>query len=95
MCVRTLGNETTTSEPIGDSGQDVKRSKASRVKDKYMRLYEEMLEKEELQRRQAENVLYLPDLADDVLVVSSNHYSLMLKKLSTYYKIVRHSKAFK
>lgn len=90
MCVRTLmGNEPTSgSKQCG---------KTSRVKEKYMRLYEEMLEKEELQRQQAraENVLYLPDLADDVLVVSTNHYSLILKKLSTYYEVVRRSKAFK
>lgn len=61
-----------------------------------MKIYEEMLEKEELQRRQqAENALYLSDLADDVLVSSTNHYSMILKKVSTYYEVVRRSKAFK
>lgn len=92
MCVRTLvGNETI--EPITSS----KKSKTSRTKEKYIRLYEEMLAKEELQRQreQEENTLFLPDLADDVLVASTNHYSLILKKLSSYYEVVRRSKAFK
>ncbi|XP_024886555.1 transmembrane protein 205 [Temnothorax curvispinosus] len=100
MCVRTLvGNE--TSEPIAPTTDSKQSSKTSRAKEKYMRLYEEMLEKEELQRRRAkeeedeEDTLYLSDLADDVLVASTNHYSLMLKKLSTYYEVVRRSKAFK
>jgi len=95
MCVRTLvGNENEPIAPITGSRQC---EKMSRTKEKYMRLYEEMLEKEELQRQreQVENALYLPDLADDVLIASTNHYSLMLKKLSTYYEIVRRSKAFK
>lgn len=63
-----------------------------------MKLYEEMLEKEEQQRRrqlEEENALYLPDLADDVLAASTNHYGMMLKKLSTYYEVVRQSKAAK
>lgn len=96
MCVRTLvGNE--TNEPIAPSTGSKQCSKMSRIKEKYMRIYEEMLEKEELQRQreQAENALYLPDLADDVLVASTNHYSLMLKKLSTYYEVMRRSNAFK
>lgn len=87
-----MGNETIA--PIADSKQC---AKTSRAKEKYMRIYEEMLEKDELERRQAqeESALYLPDLADNVLVVSTNHYSLLLKKLSTYYEVVRRSKASK
>lgn len=97
MCVRTLvGNE--MSEPIAPTA-DSKRydSKMSRTKEKYMRLYEEMLKEDELKRRRerAEDAIYLPDLADDVLATSTNHYSLMLKKLSKYYEVVRRTKAFK
>ncbi|XP_012058176.1 PREDICTED: transmembrane protein 205 [Atta cephalotes] len=95
MCVRTLiGNE--TSEPIAPI-TDSKQCSKSRVKEKYIKLYEEMIEKEKLQRQreQAENALFLPDLADDVLVASTNHYSQILKKLSTYYEVMRRSKVFK
>ncbi|XP_012525345.1 transmembrane protein 205 [Monomorium pharaonis] len=101
MCVRTLlGNETSESLLIAPSViADSKRcDKLSRTKEKYMRLYEEMLEKEEQQRQEQEreeNALFLPDLADDVLAASTNHYGLLLKKLSTYYEIVRRSKVFK
>jgi len=95
MCVRTLiGNE--TSEPIAPI-TDSKQCSKSRVKEKYIKLYEEMIEKEKLQRQreQAENALFLPDLADDVLDASTNHYSQILKKLSTYYEVMRRSKVFK
>ncbi|KYN43296.1 hypothetical protein ALC56_02244 [Trachymyrmex septentrionalis] len=95
MCVRTLiGNE--TSEPIAPI-IDSKQCSKLRAKEKYIKLYEEMLEKEKLQRQreQAENALFLPDLADDVLVASTNHYSQILKKLSTYYEVMRRSKMFK
>ncbi|KYN19663.1 PREDICTED: transmembrane protein 205 [Trachymyrmex cornetzi] len=95
MCVRTLiGNE--TNEPIAPV-TDSKQCSKSRVKEKYVKLYEEMIEKEKLQRQreQAENALFLPDLADDVLVTSTNHYSQILKKLSTYYEVTRRSKVFK
>ncbi|KAL0134565.1 hypothetical protein PUN28_001394 [Cardiocondyla obscurior] len=96
MCVRTLvGNE--TGEPIAPVADTKQYGKASRIKEKYMKLYEEMLEKDELQRRrvQAEDALFLPDLADDVLVASTNHYSVILKKLSAYYEVVRRTKMFK
>ncbi|KAG5312508.1 TM205 protein, partial [Acromyrmex insinuator] len=95
MCVRTLiGNE--TCEPIAPI-TDSKQCSKSRVKEKYIKLYEEMIEKEKLQRQreQAENALFLPDLADDVLVASTNHYSQILKKLSTYYEVMCRSKVFK
>ncbi|KYN03630.1 PREDICTED: transmembrane protein 205 [Cyphomyrmex costatus] len=96
MCVRTLiGNE--TSEPIAPITDSKQCSKMSRAKEKYMKIYEEMMEKEELQRQRerAEDALFLSDLADDVLVASTNHYSLILKKLSSYYEVVRRSKVFK
>ncbi|XP_011874210.1 PREDICTED: transmembrane protein 205 [Vollenhovia emeryi] len=97
MCVRTLGNE--TSEPLAPSTVSSKQcGKTSRAREKYMKLYEEMLEKEQHQRRRAqadEDALYLPDLADDVLMASTNHYSLLLKKVSACYEVARRSKAFK
>lgn len=92
MCVRTLvGSETT----LFDSKK--KNGKSSRAKEKYTKLHEEMLEKEELlrQRERERNALYLPDLADNVLASSTVHYSLLLKKLTKYYEIVDHSRAFK
>ncbi|XP_011639738.1 transmembrane protein 205 [Pogonomyrmex barbatus] len=96
MCVRTLME---TSELIAPSvGTDLKQDeKLSRAKEKYMKLHDEMLKKEELQRQQeqAEDALYLPDLADGVLVASTAHYNLLLKKLSMYYNVARRSKAFK
>ncbi|GAB1869197.1 Transmembrane protein 205 [Camponotus japonicus] len=92
MCVRTLvGNETM----LFDSKK--KSSKLSRAKEKYTKLHEKMLEKEELlrQREQERNAFYLPDLADNVLTASTVYYRLLLKKLIKYYEIVGHSKAFK
>lgn len=97
MCVRTLaGNEmgeTTTALP--DSKQ--RSNKLSRTKEKYIRLHEEMLQKEELLRRQEQerNALYLPDLADNVLAASTAYYSLLLKNLAEYYEVVRRTKMFK
>ncbi|XP_070149255.1 transmembrane protein 205 [Polyergus mexicanus] len=97
MCVRTLvGSETgETTSTLSDSKQT--SGKLSRAKEKYMRLHEEMLEKEKLLRRreQEKNALYLPDLADDVLVASTAHYSHLLKKLAKYYEVVRCTKTYK
>lgn len=92
MCVRTLvGNETMLFDSKKKSG------KLSRAKEKYTKLHEKMLEKEELlrQREQERNAFYLPDLADNVLTASTIYYRLLLKKLIKYYEIVGHSKAFK
>ncbi|XP_020292106.1 transmembrane protein 205 [Pseudomyrmex gracilis] len=98
MCVRTLVGNEMTSEPVVRSPSESKHSnRLSRAKEKYMKLHDEMLEREELTRRQqrAEKSFYLPDLADDVLAASTVHYSLLLMKLAKYYQIVRRSKAFK
>lgn len=98
MCVRTLVGNEMTSEPVVRAPSESKHSnRLSRAKEKYMKLHDEMLEKEKLARRQqrAEKSFYLPDLADDVLAASTVHYSLLLMKLAKYYQIVRRSKAFK
>lgn len=96
MCVRTLvGSETGETSTLFDPKQ--RSGKLSRAKEKYMRVHDEMLEKEELLRRreQERNALYLPDLADDILAASTVYYSLLLKKLTEYYEVVRRSKAVK
>jgi len=95
MCVRTLmGSE--VGEPVVPSTPKP-NSKLSRAKEKYMKLHEEMLEKEEHLRQQERerSALLLPDLADNVLASSTSQYSLLLKKLAKYYGIVRRTKAFK
>lgn len=93
MCVRTLaGSETseTTATALPDSKP--RSGKLSRAKEKYMRVHQEMLEKEEhlRQREREKSSIYLPDLA-----ASTAHYSLLLKKLAEYYEVVRRTKAFK
>ncbi|EZA56739.1 hypothetical protein DMN91_000016 [Ooceraea biroi] len=93
MCVRTLmGSE--AGEPVVPPGPKL-NSKLSRAKEKYTKLHEEMLEKEEHLRRQERSTLLLPDLADNVLASSTTRYSLLLKKLTKFYGIVRRTKAFK
>ncbi|CAL1679764.1 unnamed protein product [Lasius platythorax] len=98
MCVRTLaGSETseTTATALPDSKP--RSGKLSRAKEKYMRVHQEMLEKEEhlRQREREKSSIYLPDLADNLLAASTAHYSLLLKKLAEYYEVVRRTKAFK
>lgn len=99
MCVRTLmGSEAV--EPVVPSGPKPS-SKLTRAKEKYMKLHEEMLAKEEHLREQqrardaTRNALLLPDLADNILASSTTQYSLLLKKLTKYYGIIRRTKAFK
>lgn len=97
MCVRTLaGNEMGETTSTALTASSPRGGKLS-TKEKYIRRHDEMLQKEELLRRQERerNALNLPDLADNVLAASTVYYSLLLKNLAEYYEVIRRTKAFK
>lgn len=103
MCVRSLMGNEVVAEPVAPT-IDMKRpsdrktgNRMTRVKEKYIKLHEKMLnsERDELVRRQQEQMCYVPDLADGILAVSTAYYSLLLEKLAEYCEIARHSKVFK
>ncbi|XP_032678152.1 uncharacterized protein LOC116847345 [Odontomachus brunneus] len=103
MCVRSsMGNEIV--EPIvpSFSAKRTQSDRLTRVKEKYIRLHDEMLdrEKQELlrqqqQQQQQQSIFHVSDLADNALAISTIQYSLLLQKLAEYYAIIRRTKAFK
>ncbi|XP_066582346.1 transmembrane protein 205 [Prorops nasuta] len=89
MCVRTLANQ-------GDSL--VPDSKLVRVKEKYIKLHDEMIsrELEEVEeRRKMDSIYSMPDLANDLLSISTVKYSVLLSALQKYYESVQQTKFFK
>ncbi|KAG7200536.1 hypothetical protein KM043_001098 [Ampulex compressa] len=85
MCVRTLVG--------GEAVQQQEDGKLRRAKEKYIRLHDEMVSKEQ-EQREAE-ALYIPDLADGILTSGTLDYNAFLKALSRYYEAVRGTKIFK
>ncbi|XP_014472309.1 PREDICTED: transmembrane protein 205 [Dinoponera quadriceps] len=91
MCVRSLVDI----ETVAPSAKQ--NDRLIRVKEKYVRLHDEMLEREkqELLRQQQQEQATFHVSADHVSPISTIHYSLLLHKLAEYYEIARRTKAFK
>lgn len=105
MCVRTLtGNEEgeliTHSDSKHNSTTTLQRNNGLiRVKEKYIKMYEKILDKEKKLLRDQEDVepsnSDVMELADGILKIITIYYNLLLKKSKKYYETMCHSKVFK
>lgn len=98
MCVRSsMGNEIVEPIVLSCSAKRTQSDRLTRVKEKYIRLHDEMLdrEKQERQQQQQQSMFHVSDLVDHLFATSTIQYSLLLQKLAEYYEIIRHTKAFK
>ncbi|XP_015609859.1 transmembrane protein 205 [Cephus cinctus] len=93
MCVRTVTNE----EPIRTTlAMENNPTKLTKAKEKYMKLHEEMIEREEAEalRQEKAQTLYVPSINNDILAMSTIQYSIIFDKFSQYYSVWQQSKTY-